>query len=64
MTDTEIKLARATAALDGLYEMVRKNPAIKPDERLVTAAATLAVLQGGMPMPDHWREAPTETEVR
>jgi hypothetical protein len=36
MTDTE-KLAKATAALEGLYAMVAQNPAIKADERFVTA---------------------------
>lgn len=63
MTDTDIKLAKATTARNELTAMVRADHSIRKDEAWVRASNTLAVLNGTIEMPDHWREpaaVPTE----
>lgn len=55
MTDTEIKLAKATTALNELTEMVRADHFIRKDEAWVRVSNTLAVLNGTIEMPEHWR---------
>jgi hypothetical protein len=44
VTDTE-KLAKVLPALEGLYAMVAQNPAIKADDRFVTAGVVLGELK-------------------
>lgn len=60
MTDTEIKLAKATTALNELTAMVRADHTIRKTEAGVRVSNTLAVLNGTVEMPDHWREPTTE----
>lgn len=53
MTDAEIKLAKATTALNEITTMVRTDHSIRKDEAWVRVSNTLAILNGTIEMPDH-----------
>ena len=55
MTDDQIKLAKATVALDDLLNMVTQDHTVRKSEAYVRANSVLAVLKGTTPIPDHWK---------
>lgn len=63
MTDADIKLAKATTALNELTDMVGADHSIRKDEAWVRVNNTLAILNGTIEMPDHWRELSAEKSV-
>ena len=57
MTDDQIKLAKATLALDDLLNMVTQDHTVRKSEAYVRANNVLAVLKGTTEMPEHWKDA-------